>query len=312
MEEKVLVSIDCLTYNHENYIAEAIEGFLMQKTTFKFEILIHDDASTDRTAEIIRSYEDKFPDIIKAIYQKENQLSLGIEVDQINEKRAKGKYMAICEGDDYWVDPYKLQKQVDYMEANPDCSLCVHAGYRFSESKKTVVGRVRPARRNRVFSVEETIEGGGGLFPTNSMLYRKSLGETVPAKYFYAGIGDYPLTIHLADNGEVYYMDEPMSVYRVDVNGSWSDRIESNISKAAVQNEETAELLNIINSHTNFRYNETIERTKRKNRFDILLRQRKLKETFSKEYLYLYFDLDLVIRTMNFGLSLFQKRFIKT
>ena len=310
--EEVLVSIDCLTYNHENYIAEAIEGFLMQKTTFKFEILIHDDASTDRTAEIIRSYEEKFPSIIKPIYQKENQLSLGIDVDQINERRARGKYIALCEGDDYWIDSDKLQKQVDYLEANPDCNLCVHAGYKFSERKKRVVGKVRPARRNRTFSVEETIEGGGGLFVTNSMMYRKWVGETVPAEYFSGGVGDYPLVIHLADSGRVYYLDETMSVYRIDVNDSWTTRMEANIAKAAIQNKETAELLDLINAHTNFRYNKTIERTKKKNRFDILLRQRKLKETFNKEYLHLYLDMDLFIRSVNYGLSLFQKRFIKT
>ena len=105
----ILVSICCITYNHEDYIADAIEGFLMQKTDFKYEVLIHDDASTDRTAEIIRKYERKFPNLIKPIYQTENQHSKGIKVGKYNIERALGKYIALCEGDDYWVDPCKLQ-----------------------------------------------------------------------------------------------------------------------------------------------------------------------------------------------------------
>ena len=108
-----LVSINCITYNHEAYIRDALEGFLMQKTDFTFEILVHDDASTDQTANIIRKYEKKYPEIIKPIYQKENQYSQEVEISkQFQFPRARGKYIAICEGDDYWTNPYKLQKQV--------------------------------------------------------------------------------------------------------------------------------------------------------------------------------------------------------
>ena len=118
---KPLVSICCLTYNHEPYIKECIEGFLMQKTNFSFEVLIHDDASIDNTANIIRSYEKKYPDIIKPIYQTENQFSKGVRVTLVFQfPRAQGKYIALCEGDDYWIDPYKLQKQVDFLESNPE------------------------------------------------------------------------------------------------------------------------------------------------------------------------------------------------
>lgn len=123
-----LVSICCITYNHESYIRETIEGFLMQKTKFPIEVLIHDDESTDKAADIIREYENKYPDIIKPIYQFDNKYSKGISVSvTYNFPRARGKYIAMCEGDDYWTDPSKLQKQVDFMEVNPDCSLCFHA-----------------------------------------------------------------------------------------------------------------------------------------------------------------------------------------
>jgi len=117
-----LVSICCITYNHENYIRDAIEGFLMQKTSFPIEIIIHDDASTDNTAQIIKEYEDKYPDLFCNIFQNENQWSKGggSIYARFLYPQARGKYIALCEGDDYWTDPLKLQKKVDFMEVNPD------------------------------------------------------------------------------------------------------------------------------------------------------------------------------------------------
>ena len=133
-----LVSICCITYNHEPYIRQCLDGFMMQKTNFSFEVLIHDDASTDKTQDIIREYEAKYPDIIKPIYQKENQYSKGISVTKtFNYPRVKGKYIAMCDGDDYWIDPYKLQKQVDYLEAHSDCGL-VHTNFCITNVSKNV------------------------------------------------------------------------------------------------------------------------------------------------------------------------------
>jgi glycosyltransferase involved in cell wall biosynthesis len=121
----VLVSVCTITYNQAPYIRQCLDAILMQKTTFPFEMLIHDDASTDGTADIIREYEARFPEIIKPIYQTENQYSKGITfISKFNYERARGKYIAMCEGDDYWTDPLKLQKQVDFLERNPDYSIC--------------------------------------------------------------------------------------------------------------------------------------------------------------------------------------------
>lgn len=117
---KPIVSICCQTYNHKNYIKQAIDSFLMQKTNFKFEILLRDDASTDGTQEIVIEYVKKYPDVINPLIYKENQFKNGVSPFRDNVKRAKGKYIALCEGDDYWTDPYKLQKQVDFLEANPE------------------------------------------------------------------------------------------------------------------------------------------------------------------------------------------------
>ena len=123
-----LVSICCLTYNQALFIQKCLDGFLMQKTDFPIEILIHDDCSTDGTTEIIREYEAKYPDLIFPLYEEENQYQQGkaAEIDFYNYRRARGKYIAYCEGDDYWTDPLKLQRQVDFMEANPEYSVCFH------------------------------------------------------------------------------------------------------------------------------------------------------------------------------------------
>ena len=112
---EIAVSVICLTYNQEKYIEKALNGFVKQKTNFKFEVLVHDDASTDKTTEIIKQYEKKYPDIVKPIYQKTNQFSIGNNPTKICFKKSKGKYIALCEGDDYWCDENKLQKQYDFM-----------------------------------------------------------------------------------------------------------------------------------------------------------------------------------------------------
>jgi len=126
--DKPLVSICCITYNHVNFIEEAIESFLMQKVSFPIEIIIHDDASTDGTKEIIEQYADRYPKVVRALYQNENQYSKGVRgiTIKFTFPHARGKYIALCEGDDYWTDPFKLQKQVDFLEANSN--YVIHSG----------------------------------------------------------------------------------------------------------------------------------------------------------------------------------------
>ena len=126
MNEKIKVSIICMAYNHEKFISKALDGFLMQKTNFEYEILISDDASTDNTTQIIKEYEKKYPEIIKVIYQKENQYSKGIAPSMFLYEIAQGKYLSFCEGDDYWTDENKLQKQVDFLEENKEYYAVYH------------------------------------------------------------------------------------------------------------------------------------------------------------------------------------------
>ena len=132
----ILLSINTMTYNHEKYIAQCIEGILMQKTNFAFELLIHDDASTNNTAAIIKEYEKKYPNIIKPIYQTENKWSKGIKISATYQyPRAKGKYIAVCEGDDYWIDENKLQMQVDFLENNPEYGMCYTKARQYNQKE---------------------------------------------------------------------------------------------------------------------------------------------------------------------------------
>ncbi|MBN2396547.1 MAG: glycosyltransferase [Candidatus Atribacteria bacterium] len=290
----IMVSIICMTYNHENYIADAIESFLMQKSNFNYEILIHDDASTDRTPEIIKQYESKYPDLIKPIYQTENQYSKGVKVGRFNRERAKGKYIAICEGDDYWTDPYKLQKQVDYMEKYPECSICVHAAYRVSPEKIKKKPYIRPNRGNKIFTTEEVIEGGGSLFATNSILYPAVFCKNRPDFQENAPIGDYPLVIYLALQGTVYYIDEFMSAYRVGIKGSWTSMMSSaSIERRVVHTNKIVDMLNEINRYAEYKYDITIKKKIKNNRFKIMLVQGRFKEAKEGEFKEIYSALDI-------------------
>lgn len=135
MEKKILVSIQCLVYNHESYLRQCLDGFVMQKTNFKFEAIVHDDCSTDGSAAIIREYAEKYPDIIKPIYETENQYSKHDgSLDRIMNSACKGKYIALCEGDDYWTDPLKLQKQYDVLE-NSHNVILVYTNYNVVDDK---------------------------------------------------------------------------------------------------------------------------------------------------------------------------------
>lgn len=271
MSEKVMVSINCITYNQEEYIAKAIDSFLMQKTDFKYEILIHDDASTDNTANIIREYQEKYPDIIKPIYQKENQYSQGIKrVDyKFNYSRANGKYIAICEGDDYWTDPFKLQKQVDYMEANPECTLCTHAVEKIDASTNKSKGLVRPYNYSSKCSMKDVIEGGGGFVGTNSLLFPKKSLENAPSWYLDCIVGDYPLQILLSYKGYAYYIDENMSVYRTNAKGSWTKSMNDNkIEKYTNLMNNINIMLDQFNIYSNKEYEEIISASKKNNEFE--------------------------------------------
>lgn len=227
-----MVSIHCLTYNHEPYIRQCLEGFIMQRTNFRFEAIVHDDASTDGTANIIREYAEKYPNIIKPIYETENQYSKHDgSLRRIMDEACTGKYIAICEGDDYWIDPMKLQIQVDFMESHPDYSMCWHDATIVSALDGLEKGNHRRYKKDTTCKVEEMIENGGEFCPTASLLFRKKLKEEAPQELFKQYVGDYPLQLYMTIMGKVYYFDHKMSAYRTDIPGSWTETIKDLKSK---------------------------------------------------------------------------------
>lgn len=204
------VSICCITYNHERFIAQTIDGFLMQDTAYPFEVLIHDDASTDRTAEIIRNYEVEYPDIIKPIYQTENQYSKGVDVFFLNSKRALGKYIAVCEGDDYWTNPLKLQMQVDFMENHEGYSMCCTAFTQSFEVKESFKSEI-------LLDIDEIKIDDillGLWIGTLTVVFRKEMILDYIPPFNDLPFGDLPLWCHLAMKGEIKYFKFISANYR--------------------------------------------------------------------------------------------------
>ena len=223
VNQEIMVSICCITFNQESFVRDALEGFVNQKTNFKYEVLIHDDASTDKTAEIIREYTTKYPEIIKPILQTENQYSKGLTniSGTWNFPRAKGKYIAMCEGDDYWICDEKLQRQVDYMEAHPDCSLTFHSAKVEVQGSAVTESMMRPYKKDRIVTPEEIIDKTSG-YATASLMFRTEMVKELPEFYVNAPIADIPLQLLAANLGYGYYMDEPMAVYRLGGAASWT------------------------------------------------------------------------------------------
>jgi len=259
----ILLSINCITYNHENYIADAIDSFLMQQTNFDFEILVGEDCSKDNTKGIVEKYMKEYPGKIRLITSEHN---VGAKKNFLRLiENSIGKYIAICEGDDFWIDKYKLQKQVDYMESHPECSLCFH-GAKVVKIKKELTGRVvRPYSKNCISSTEDIIIGGGAFCPTCSLLYPKKLMEEVLEFYMKSHGSDYVLQIILASKGYAYYIDETMGAYRIGVNGSWTNNIVAGVNikeKRIKVHEKSIIFLEDFNKYTNYKYNKQVRKCK--------------------------------------------------
>ena len=232
MSKNIKVSIICLVYNHEPYLRKCLEGFVNQKCNFEYEVLIHDDASTDNSASIIREYEEKYPEIIKPIYQKENQHSKGVKITAtFLYPKAQGEYLAWCEGDDYWTNENKLQKQVDFLDSHSEYIACAH--------KYDVINKEGDKVDKITFGYYEN-EGVYTLddfqkyeMPSQlaTFVYRNIFTKNIEKYRFFDDAtlpGDMKAVLFMLLHGNIYRLNEKYSVYRhvVEIGGdSWSSRI---------------------------------------------------------------------------------------
>ena len=218
MEEQPKVIINCLVYNHEPYLRDCLEGFVMQQTNFPFKAVVHDDASTDNSAAIIREYAEKYPHIIEPIYETENQYSkhdgsLGRIMNAATLGRSP--YIAYCEGDDYWIDPLKLQKQVDFLDKNPDYSMCFSACKIKKEQGCTFPGFEGEKIESRDYSATEMLQTW--RVPTASICIRAEIAEDKRICQYdkRKAAGDIIIILTAAHHGKVRGMQDKMTVYRM-------------------------------------------------------------------------------------------------
>ena len=251
---KPLVSVYCMTYNHEKTIAQTIESIVQQKTDFPFELIIHDDASTDNTAVIVREYAEKYPAIIRPIYQTVNQFHNCNLIRAFMHPVSKGDYIAICEGDDYWTDPKKLQKQVTYMQNDPACSMCFHAVQQLAPDGTLI--NYRPLKATGTVDADLIIKRGGMFCPSVSLLLRRDVMNVWPTFREKADVYDYPTQLLATTLGTVRYIDEIMGVYRFASVGSWTASHAETVDYAHVEN-ETA-WLTLFDAYTNGAHTQAI------------------------------------------------------
>ena len=275
----ILVSILCTAYNHEKYIRDALEGFVNQKTNFKYEVIVHDDCSTDNTAQIIKEYAEKYPDIIKPIYEEENQYhKVNSIIDDIMIPLAKGKYIALCEGDDYWIDENKLQMQTDYLQNNSDCTFCFTDAMVYdctTERTEEMFKRfhndnILPVKSMDKFTLKEIIPLT--FIATASYMYPKDNYNKYPKEYFYKyPVGDRTITLFSVLIGCGHYIDKSTCVYRVNVPSSattvWRDWSKKQIYD--LQN-RLMDIYKNIDALTEGKYKEVIYKATFVNKINIL------------------------------------------
>ena len=203
-----LLSVCLITYNHVNYVSQAIEGVLMQQVNFNWELVIADDFSRDGTREIILKYKEKYPDFIKLIFQDKNVGPAKNWSDLLHYPNSK--YIAYFEGDDYWTDPYKLQKQIDFLEKNDDYSLSCHNSWVIYENKTKESTLFTNFNTKSSLSMNDILSSW--RIPTASLMFRRSLVDSIPSWVIYHG--DYFISLWCAHHGKVHYSNSVMSVYR--------------------------------------------------------------------------------------------------
>lgn len=246
------ISIVCIAYNQAELVKNALKGFISQKFTLNYEIVIHDDASTDDTPEVLKQFYHENSDKVTLLLQTENQNSKpDVDVTCCGISHAQGKYIALCEGDDYWIDELKLQKQYDALESNQAASSCFHTA--FTETPDGTRALFAHHSEETVFyTTEDVIIGDGAFMPTSALFFRKSAFERMSQDLIEnMPCGDYFFQVIASSDGGSIYLPEPMSVYRIGHPGSFTTNFSSSDwEKRAIFYRKMKVSLKILNSLT--------------------------------------------------------------
>jgi glycosyltransferase involved in cell wall biosynthesis len=241
-----------ITYNHEQYVEQAVRSALMQQTSFDFEIVIGEDCSTDRTLEIVRELQQAHPSMIRVLARDQN---IGVQRNFVETFSAcSGQYIALLEGDDFWTSPQKLQKQADFLDAHPECALCFHKAGILREDAEGQLTFLPESDIGEIESIELLL-GNANPIATCSAVVRNRLFSTFPEWFYTLKFGDWPLHILNAHHGAIGYIPEVMATYRVHASGLWSSQRPEQTLR------HTVEMFSRVNEHFKFEYNAAIAPT---------------------------------------------------
>jgi glycosyltransferase involved in cell wall biosynthesis len=253
----VKVSVCVQTYNHEPFIAEALDSVLMQETDFDYEIVLGEDESQDRTREICIDCAARYPRRIRLFLRSRKDV-IHIDGRQTgrfnfvgNLKAARGQYIALLDGDDYWSDRDKLQKQVDFLEAHPECSMCFHNVRVIYEDGSQEPQNYCPSGQKEISGLEDILKRN--FIPSCSVMFRRGLAPELPDWFYLTQMGDWPLHLMNAEKGRIGYIDQVMGVYRVHSGGAWSS-----LSQIELLH-ENIKFYHYANAHLGFRYDRLIK-----------------------------------------------------
>lgn len=267
LKNEITVSVCCLSYNHEKYIRKTLDSILMQNTNFRFEIIINDDASTDGTQLIINEYVQRYPDLIIPIYHKTNEFSQRNKVLINLFKKARGKYIALCECDDYWSNPNKLQMQYHSLESHCECIFCTHLVEHINESGEKLLITQPKLMATGIYNASDLMpmcfSSVQSVFHLSSYFIRSNVLEEflkkTPRYFTNAPVGDIFLQLFLFSKGSTYYLNYPCSYYRRNSIGSWTNRNMYKKEKLIQNNNSLINAYELFSQETEYQYSDLVD-----------------------------------------------------